>query len=108
MEAALETLRHGGRIVICGAASQYGKGSDRQWPANYQRMIFGQLTMRGFDVSANEDLRPDFEATVSRWLRAGKVRSLHTLHTGFDQIPGAFASLLSGCSKGRVIVDCDN
>lgn len=108
LEAALEALRFRGRIVICGAASQYGKGSDRQGPANYQRMIFGQLTMRGFDVSSNEDLRQDYEAAVASWLSEGKVRSLHTLNTGFSQTPEAFASLLSGGNQGRMIVDCDS
>lgn len=106
--AALETLRFGGRIVICGAASQYGKRRENRGPANYQRMIFAQLTMRGFDVSANEDLRREFETEVTGWLRDGAVRSVHTLNTGFDQTAEAFASLLSGGNLGRMIVDCDS
>lgn len=108
LEAAMEALRFGGRIVICGAASQYGKGSDSRGPVNYQRMIFSQLIMRGFDVTSNEDLREEFETEVAGWLREGKVRSFHTLNTGFDQTPEAFASLLSGGNLGRMIVDCDS
>ncbi|GAA4380799.1 zinc-binding dehydrogenase [Paeniglutamicibacter cryotolerans] len=108
LEAALEMLRFSGRVVICGAASQYGKGTQRRGPANYAQMIYRQLTMRGFDVTSNEDLRPDFEADATRWLRAGKIRSVHTVIDGFDRTPEAFASLLSGGNSGRMIVSCDD
>ncbi|WP_113716853.1 MDR family NADP-dependent oxidoreductase [Arthrobacter dokdonensis] len=107
LEAALEALRFGGRVVICGAASQYGKGSGRRGPANYTRLIYQQLTMRGFDVTSNEDLRPEFESAAARWLRAGTVRSVHTVLDGFDRTPEAFAALLSGGGSGRMIVNCD-
>ncbi|MET4146872.1 NADP-dependent oxidoreductase [Arthrobacter sp. UYCo732] len=108
LEAALEALRFGGRVVVCGAASQYGKGSERRGPSNYLRMIYQQLTLRGFDVTSNEDLRQEFETDVASWLRAGKIRSVHTLVGGFGQIPEAFASLLAGGNSGRMIVDCDS
>lgn len=107
LEAALEELHFGGRVVICGAASQYGKGTDSRGPANYTRMIHRQLVMRGFDVTYNEDLRQDFEADALSWLRAGKIRSIHTAIDGFDRTAEAFASLLSGGNVGRMIVDCD-
>ena len=108
LEAALEHLRFGGRAVICGGASQYARGSEVKGPSNYLRMVYQQLTMRGFDVTSNEDLRPEFEAEVATWLRAGKVRSVHTLVIGFAKIPEAFASLLTGGNSGRMIVDCDS
>lgn len=107
LEAALEVLRFGGRAVICGAASQYGTGGGRRGPANYLRMIYQELTLRGFAVTAHEDLRPAFEADVGAWLRDGKVRSVHTLVGGFHRIPNAFASLLAGGNIGRMIVDCN-
>lgn len=108
LEAALDHLRFGGRVVVCGAASQYGKGTQAKGPSNYLQMIYRQLTLRGFDVTSNEDLRREFETTVAGWLRAGTVRSVHTLAGGFDKIPEAFASLLAGDSSGRMIVDCDS
>ena len=101
LEAALAWLNFGGRVVICGAVSQ---GSQPSGPANYRRLIHQELTMRGFTVTAHENLRPEFESTVGNWLRQGKVRSVHTAFDGFDSIPEAFASLLAGGSKGRVIV----
>lgn len=102
LEAALEVLRFGGRVVICGAVAA-GSGG----PSNYRRMIYQELTMRGFTVTAHEDLRAQFESEVGRWVREGAVRSLHTVFDGIDRVPEAFASLLAGGSSGRVIVAID-
>lgn len=98
LEAALEVLNTGGRVVICGAVA--GTGG----PGNLRRMIYQELTMRGFTVTAHEDLRDEFEAQVGAWFRAGKVRSVHTVFDGIAKVPEAFESLLSGGSTGRVIV----
>lgn len=100
LEAALDVLNTGGRAIICGAVNGSGSGA----PTNYRNLIYSELTMRGFTVTAHEDLRGDFEAEVGRWLAEGTVQSLHTVFQGIDQVPGAFESLLAGGSSGRVIV----
>lgn len=101
LEAALEVLRFGGRVIVCGAIA----GDSRsRGPANYRRMIYQELTMRGFTVTAHEDLRSRFESEVGAWLRDGTVRSLHTVFDGIERVPEAFESLLAGGSRGRVIV----
>ncbi|MEU6443613.1 NADP-dependent oxidoreductase [Streptomyces sp. NPDC047046] len=103
LEAALDCLRFRGRAIICGAASQYGSREVRG-PANYLRMIYQELTLRGFTVTEHEDRRPDFEAEVGAWVREGRVRSLHTRLDGFDAVPKAFAGLLAGRHTGRTLI----
>ncbi len=103
LAAALQVLNHGGRVVICGSVASGSSG-----PSNFRPMIYQELTMRGFTVSAHEDLRGRFEEQVGGWVREGKVSSLHTVFEGFDAVPEAFASLLSGGSSGRVIVSVDD
>ena len=44
---------------------------------------------------------------TAQWLREGKVHSVHTVVEGFNHIPDAFASLLSGGNTGRMMVDCE-
>lgn len=100
LEAALDVLNHGGRAVICGAVS----GGSDAGPANYRNLISQELTMRGFTVTAHEDLRDQFEKAVTGWLQEGKVQSLHTVFDGIERVPEAFESLLSGGSSGRVLV----
>lgn len=98
LEAALEVLKPRGRVVICGAVGQAAG------PANYRNLIYQELTMRGFTVTAHEDLRERFEAEVGEWLREGVVHSVHTIVAGIDRIPDAFASMLNGGTIGRAIV----
>lgn len=101
LEAALDVLRPGGRAIICGAVSG-GTRSDA--PANFRNLIHRELTLRGFTVTAHEDLRGQFESEVGVWLQEGRVRSIHTMFDGIERVPEAFESLLSGGSSGRVIV----
>ncbi|THJ66178.1 NADP-dependent oxidoreductase [Arthrobacter echini] len=103
LEAALDQLQMHGRVVICGAVSQYGQSSP-QGPSNYLRMISHELTMRGFTVTEHEDLRAAFEQEVGSWIRDRTVTSLHTVFEGFDRVPEAFAAQLGGGTRGRVIV----
>ncbi|XAS77602.1 NADP-dependent oxidoreductase [Dermatophilaceae bacterium Sec6.4] len=98
LDAALEVLNFRGRVVMCGAVA----GAPA--PENLRKMIYQELTIRGFTVTAHEDLRDRFESQVGGWLRDGKVRSLHTVFDGIDRVPEAFESLLAGGSCGRVIV----
>ena len=101
LEAALEVLNPRGRVVICGAVGQ------ASGPDNYRNLIYRELTMRGFTVTAHEDLRETFEGEVGEWLREGSVQSVHTIFAGTDRIPFAFASMLSGGTTGRAIVAMD-
>lgn len=98
LEAALEMLSVGGRVVMCGAMA------GARAPRNLRRVIHQELTVRGFTVTAHENLRDQFEAQVGEWFREGKVRSIHTVFNGIDDVPTAFESLLTGSSTGRVIV----
>ncbi len=100
LEAALEVLNFGGRVVVCGAIN----GSGHSGPPNFRNLIYRELTVRGFTVTAHEDLREAFESEVGAWLRQDRVRSVHTVFEGLYRLPEAFESLLTGGSSGRVIV----
>ncbi|MER7182830.1 NADP-dependent oxidoreductase [Streptomyces hyaluromycini] len=102
LEAALDTLRLRGRAVLCGAVSQYGR--EGAGPRNYLRMIYQELTLRGFTVTEHEDLRPAFESEAAQLVRGGRLHSVHTVLNGFDRVPEAFCTLLTGGSRGRMIV----
>ncbi len=101
LEAALDVLNPGGRVVICGAIAQ------ASGPRNYRNLIYQELTMQGFTVTAHEDLRESFEAEVGAWLSAGTVRSIDTIFSGFDRVAAAFVAMLNGATTGRAIVTMD-
>ncbi|MFE4256632.1 zinc-binding dehydrogenase [Streptomyces sp. NPDC056910] len=102
LEAALDMLRLRGRAVLCGGVSQYGR--EGTGPRNYLRMIYQELALYGFVVTEHEDLRPDFESEATQLVRDGRLRGVHTVLNGFDRVPEAFATLLAGGNRGRMIV----
>ncbi len=100
LAAALQVLNKNGRVVICGQVAGAGR-------LDLRSIIYQELTIRGFTVTAHEHLRPQFQEQVGGWLRAGTVTSLHTVFDGIDRVPEAFASLLAGASTGRVLVNVE-
>lgn len=102
LEAALEVLNARGRVVVCGAMSGAVP------PRNLRNLIHQELTLKGFTVTAHEDLRGQFEDQVRSWLAEIKVRSIHSVFDGIDRVPEAFSSLLNGGSTGRVIVSVES
>lgn len=104
LQAAIETIDCHGRIIICGTASQYSSSASNTGIPNYPRMIYKELTMRGFASPQHEDALPEFNRTVGGWLREGKVRPVATMRDGMDAMPKAFADMIGGANLGRMLV----
>ena len=50
LEAALAGLARGGRIVLCGAVSQYNATAAGRGPANYMQLLIARASMTGFVI----------------------------------------------------------
>ena len=104
LEAAIEVMRPGGRIVLCGAMSQQGGDGAPTGVRNLLQVIGKQLTIRGFTVFAHAHRFADHAAQLSAWARAGELHYAETEIHGLDQAPAAFLGLLRGEHMGRVVV----
>jgi NADPH-dependent curcumin reductase CurA len=105
--AALEAMRLGGRIALCGMISQYDESAP---PNDINRLIeavLRRVTIRGFIVRDHEEARPEFERTVSAWIRSGEVTPLQTVVDGIDNAVGAFLGMLKGDNIGKALVRLD-
>ena len=60
--------------------------------------------LRGFIVGSHADLRPEFVATVSGWLRDGSLVARETVVDGLDNAVEAFRDLLRGGNTGKMVV----
>ncbi len=103
LEAALFSLKRGGRVALCGAISQYNVDQPTG-PRNLALAIGKQLTLRGFIVSFWPQLRPAFEQQMAAWIRDGAIRFDETVVDGLDNAPAAFLGLLRGENTGKMIV----
>ena len=102
--AALYALREQGRIALCGMISDLRQRETSPSISHLIQVTLKRLTIRGFIVRDHEDLRPEFEHTVSQWLRTGLVASRTTVTDGLENAVGAFLSMLEGGNVGKALV----
>ena len=103
LDAALEHLRQGARVVLCGRISQFAGG-----PAyairNLDKLAAARARMEGFIVFAYADRYHEARAWLAAQLRAGRLRQrLHVLD-GLDQAPIGLGMLFRGENTGKLAI----
>ncbi|MCX4686138.1 NADP-dependent oxidoreductase [Kitasatospora purpeofusca] len=105
LEAAIDTLRDGGRIAWCGAVAQYNSlRTPPPAPRNLFDVVGKSLRLEGFLVRNHLDARPELYDFLVPHLRSGAVRSDETVVRGFEHVVDAFLGMLRGANTGKMIV----
>lgn len=103
LEAALDNLAQGARIVICGGLSQYNQ-SARSGPANYLELIVRRASMAGFLVYDHAAQFPQALERLAAWRNQGRLRAdVHVVH-GLDAFADALAGLFTGINIGKLVL----
>jgi NADPH-dependent curcumin reductase CurA len=104
LETALFLMNERGRVVCCGAISQYDTAAPTG-PRNLPGLVVvKRLRMEGFIVMdfARED------ATALRalrtWVENGQIKVFEDIVEGLENAPSALIGLLSGDNKGKRMV----
>jgi len=104
LEAAIQNMKHYGRIAVCGMIAQYNAPEPPQAPRNLMQLVVRRLTMRGFLVFDHNDMEPDFRRDMAAWLKSGQVKSEETVFEGLEKAPKAFIGLFHGENLGKMLV----
>jgi NADPH-dependent curcumin reductase CurA len=104
LEAALNRMRWGGRIPMCGMIDMYNATEPPPGPRNLVMLIALSLRMEGFIVSNHYDLLGDFLRDMTAWAKAGKMTWRETIVDGVENAPGAFIGLFKGENLGKMVV----
>lgn len=104
LEAALYHMSDYGRVVMCGAVSQYNLDNRPAGPSNLMLVVTKRLTLKGFIVSDHNDLYQPFLSEVSGWLRHGKLQYRHTEREGLSQAPRSLIDMMRGENLGKMLV----
>jgi len=110
LEAVLDTIQPLGRIIYCGAASEYGVARNDRHPIRNTLLLFSKrLSLNGFIVP---DLIPQFAGQffqeIPGLLAQGKIKCKEYVVNGFDNAPQAIVDVLKGydgVGKPVVVVD---
>ena len=106
LEAVLNNIAVNGRVIACGAISQYNnKSVEEAYPIrNLPTIIFKCVKMQGFVVF---QWAAEFEAAIETLMgfctKDGFVVE-ETVMEGFDKMPEAMIGVLSGTNTGKMIV----
>jgi NADPH-dependent curcumin reductase CurA len=103
LEAALNRLAHGARIVLCGAVSQYNDAP--RGPANYMQLLVARASMTGFVIFDYVNRYPEGIAQLAEWLAEGRLRSHeHIEHGAVGDFPQTLLKLFNGENTGKLIL----
>jgi NADPH-dependent curcumin reductase CurA len=104
LDIVIEHMRPHGRIILCGTLS-LSQGADKQMGLNrFDRIIAKSITIQGLFYAEFSDRFPKAYKQLLRWYHEGKIKTKETTLEGFQHIPKAFSSLLSGETMGKTVV----
>ncbi|MGH1360396.1 MAG: NADP-dependent oxidoreductase [Burkholderiaceae bacterium] len=104
LETVLFQMNQNGRIVCCGAVSQYD-GDAPSGPRNLPGLVVvKRLRMEGFIVMDYAEKDAEAIAALKEWVDAGKIHVAEDIVEGLAAAPGALVGLLAGKNRGKRMV----
>ena len=104
LEAVLVRMQNGGRIVCCGAISQY-ESSSPTGPRNVPGFIITKrLKMEGFIVMDFQEKHLKAINHMKALLEDGKIKVVEDIAEGLESAPEALVDLLNGKNFGKSMV----
>jgi NADPH-dependent curcumin reductase CurA len=104
-EAALFNMANHGRIVCCGAVSQYDRAPPQHGPRGVPGLLVTKrLKVEGFVVMDFYDGREAALAQLRAWVEAGQLKVQEDVIDGFENLPAALIGLLAGENRGKRMV----
>ena len=104
LEAAIGSLRLGGRVAVCGMISGYNDTEPAPGPRNLGRLIQTRGRIEGFLVGDHYDLAREYAGLAAQWLGNGRLQSRETFVDGIDSAVDAFLGVLRGDNVGKMVV----
>ena len=106
LDHALARLTYGGRVVLCGAISQYNNLGERNpvGPKNYFNLIMQHARMEGFLVFHFMPRYSEAIAEMSKWYADGKLKNEVDLQQGLENAPKTIIRLFTGANFGKQLL----
>lgn len=106
LDAVLLNIAMHGRIVLCGAISQYNE-TEGFGLKNHTMMIMRRASMRGFIVLDYANRYGEAQLELGGMVLSGQLRHSEHLVSGLENAPAALNLLFSGGNHGKTLVVVD-
>ncbi|PSJ21062.1 NADP-dependent oxidoreductase [Halomonas sp. ND22Bw] len=104
LEAALNTLKVGARIAVCGLITGYNEATPSPGPSNLAMVLIRRARMEGFIVFDHWAHYPTFLEEVGPQVVTGRLDHEETVEDGLERTPDAFLKLFEGANRGKMLV----
>ena len=104
LESALANLALRGRVVMCGAISQYDDATPPPGPRNLSVLISQRGRMEGFIILDFLPRAGEAIAQLATWVMAGQLKYKVDVLEGLDRAPEALRKLFDGSNEGKMLV----
>lgn len=101
LEAGIANLTRHGRVVLCGAVSQYGDSRRAGAIRNHMELVFRSATMQGFLVTDFASRFDEGRRRLLEWFRSGELKPQFDIVSGFENAPAALIRMFEGKNYGR-------
>ena len=106
LDDVLDNIAMRGRVIICGAVSQYDHMDNVTGPSMYLRLAERQATMTGYAFfHFPEFIGPATEELMS-WLADGSLVADEEILEGIERYPDALEFMFNGGNIGKLMVKC--
>lgn len=107
LDAALSNIALHGRIVLCGAISQYSSMERPAGVANTSMLIGRRARMQGFIILDYASRFPEAQVELATMVANGTLRHHEHLVHGLEHAPEALNLLFTGGNHGKTLVVVD-
>lgn len=104
LEAVLNQISVGARIVLCGAITAYNATEPLPGPSNLFQLTARQALMQGFMTHLQEHRYAEARAELTGWLRSGELINVEYRRHGIGEVGRAFCDLFAGNNFGKTLV----
>jgi NADPH-dependent curcumin reductase CurA len=105
LETCLFQMNQNGRIVCCGAVSQYDGAPAPHGPRGIPGLlVVRRITMKGFIVMDYYRERESAVAELEGWVKSGRLKAPEDIVDGLGNAPAALIGLLNGDNRGKRMV----
>lgn len=108
LDEVLLRMRPKGRVVICGAVSQYSGNLNVgkvQGPSNYLKLAEIGCSMTGFNVMQYMSSLPKAAVVMLYYKSRGYLKCYEQVEKGVQSFPGALVKMFTGGHCGKMLCD---
>jgi len=104
LQAAIDNMARGGRVILCGQISGYNDGAAENRIGNLMRLVYGSIRMEGFLASNYTAQFPQAMSRLAEWISEGRLHHREDVRVGMELLPLSLNALFDGSNAGTLIV----